>query len=213
MSAEKQGADDTGMQERLAGQIAFLLEMDRLKAVLRRTPISDRSRKENSAEHSWHAALAAAVLAEHAAEEIDAARAVKMLLVHDVVEIDAGDTFCYDKAGQETRHERETAAAERLFGMLPEDQARDMRALWDEFEARETPEARFAAALDRVLPLLVNYRTSGAAWREHGITYEEVIERNRHIEAGAPLLWKHVKSLIDDAAAKGWLARLRRENR
>ena len=192
-------------EERLSRQLAFILEIDKLKTVLRRSRISDGSRRENSAEHSWHVALAAAAVAEHAEGPIDVAKVVRMLLVHDIVEVDAGDTFCYDAALQETRHEREVAAAERLFGILPEDQAREFRALWDEFEARETPEARFAAALDRVQPVLLNYHTSGAAWREHGVTYEQVVERNKHIEAGSPLVWRYVKSIIDDAAEKGWL--------
>ena len=191
--------------DRLARQINFLLEIDRLKQISRRSLIADGSRRENDAEHSWHIAVMAAVLAEYAPPAVDVARVTRMLLLHDLVEIDAGDTYCYDAAACGTQHERELAAAERIFALLPAEQGAAFRALWDEFEARQTPEAMFAAALDRVQPVLLNYHTRGRAWLENGVTRAQVIERNRPIEAGSPALWAYVARLIDDAVAKGYL--------
>ena len=193
--------------DRLASQIGFLVELDKLKQVLRQTWIMDRSRRENDAEHSWHLAVMAIVLKEYAADEsVDLAKVLKMLLIHDVVEIDAGDTFAYDTEGEKDKAERETAAAERLFGMLPRDQAAELRDLWEEFEARQTPESRFAAALDRLQPILHNYQTHGKAWRHHGISVDQVIARNRHMAEGAPRLWDFTESLIADAVKQGYLA-------
>jgi putative hydrolase of HD superfamily len=189
----------------LARQIQFLLEIDGLKQITRRTLIADGSRRENDAEHSWHLAMFAVVLAEHGPAELDLARVLKMVLVHDLVEIDAGDTYCYDPAACATHRDRELAAAERIFALLPEDQGNELRELWEEFEAKETAESRFAAALDRLQPVLLNYHTQGRAWREHGVTRAQVIERNRHIAAGAPHLWEYALALIDDAVEKGYL--------
>jgi putative hydrolase of HD superfamily len=191
--------------ERLSRQIAFILEADRLKRVVRQTLIADGSRRENDAEHSWHLALMAGVLAEYAPDGVDVGRATRMLIAHDLVEIDAGDTYCYDPAACLTQRDREVRAAERIFALLPADQATELRALWEEFEARQTPEARFAAALDRVQPVLLNYHTRGVAWREHDVSRSQVMERNAHIEKGAPRLWEYVRGLIDDATARGWL--------
>jgi putative hydrolase of HD superfamily len=193
------------MSDRLQNQIAFLLEIDCVKQVTRQTLIADGSRRENDAEHSWHLAVMAAVLAEYGPPELDLGRVVRMLLVHDLVEIDAGDTYCYDTAACLTQRDRELKAADRIFALLPADQAAEFRGLWDEFEARETPEARFAAALDRVQPVLLNYHTRGKSWLERGITRGQVIERNRHIERGAPRLWAYVRGLIDDAVERGYL--------
>ena len=193
--------------ERLAKQIRFLMEIDKTKQVLRQTLLTDGSRRENSAEHSWHFAMFALLLSEYAADEgIDVARVIRMALVHDVVEIDAGDTFVYDTAANLDKAAREEAAAQRIFGLLPEDQAADLRAVWEEFEARETPEARYAAALDRLQPILHNYYTQGHAWRHHGITHDQVLARNQHMAEGAPRLWEHVRQLLDDAVEKGYLA-------
>jgi putative hydrolase of HD superfamily len=190
----------------LARQIQFVVEIDKLKGVLRQTWLMDGSRRENDAEHSWHLALMAVLLAEYAAEpNLDLLRVVKMLLVHDLVEIDAGDTFVYDKAGARDKAAREQKAAQRIFNILPPDQAGALRGLWDEFEARQTPEARFAAALDRLQPILHNYHTQGKAWRAHGITSEEVIAHNRHMAEGAPRLWQYARDLIRDAVEKGYL--------
>ncbi|HVS65996.1 MAG TPA: HD domain-containing protein [Thermoanaerobaculia bacterium] len=192
---------------RLARQLEFVLEVDRLKSVLRRTTLSDRSRHENSAEHSWHLALMAILLAEHAEVEIDLARTVEMLLVHDVVEVDAGDTFCYDQTGNLDKEERERRAAERLFGLLPEDQGERLRSLWDEFERRETPEARFAAALDRLQPMMLNYLTEGHSWQQHGVREHQVLERNRPIEDGSRDLWSLAERFLEDAVDSGILER------
>jgi putative hydrolase of HD superfamily len=186
----------------LARQIQFLLEIDGLKQITRRTLIADGSRRENDAEHSWHLAMFAVVLAEHGPAELDLARVLKMVLVHDLVEIDAGDTYCYDPAACATQRERELAAAERIFALLPADQGNELRELWEEFEAKDTAESRFAAALDRLQPVLLNYHTQGRAWREHGVTRAQVIERNRHIAAGAPRLWEYALALIDDASKR-----------
>jgi putative hydrolase of HD superfamily len=191
---------------RLDAQLAFFLEIDKLKLVLRQTYLTDKSRRENSAEHSWHIATMAPFLAEYAAPPVDIARVIRMLLVHDIVEIDAGDTLVYDTKGYLDKPQREQRAADRIFGILPADQASEIRQLWDEFEARQTPEARFAAALDRLQPILHNYHTQGAAWRAHGIHLDQVIARNRHIGDAAPRLWEYVQTLLKDAVEKGYLA-------
>lgn len=192
--------------ERLQRQLAFVLEIDRLKQIRRQTILTDRFRQENSAEHSWHMAVMAILLAETAEEtNLDLLRVIQMLLVHDIVEIDAGDTFCYDDQGRLDQPQREQAAADRLFGLLPEDQADQMRALWDEFEARSTPEARFAAALDRLQPLLHNLFTGGIQWRVHGVTKGQVLQRCRVMEEGSPVLWRHARELIEEAVQKGSL--------
>ena len=191
--------------DRIKQQIAFIAEIDKLKQVLRRTYLIDGKRRENDAEHSWHLAVMAVLLAEYARGEPDLPRVVKMLLLHDVVEIDAGDTFAYDEAGHADKAERERRAAERIFNLLPADMAREVFALWEEFEARETPEAQYAEALDRFQPILLNFGSGGIAWREHDISLEQVVARNRHIEAGAPALWTFVRGLIDRAEKQGYL--------
>lgn len=193
--------------ERLARQLEFLLEADRLKGVLRQSYVLGGERKENSAEHSWHVALMAVVLAEHAPSEVDLPRVVRMLLVHDVVEIDAGDAYFYDAAANAAKDGRERLAATRLFGLLPPDQAAELRAAWEEFEAGETPEARFAKGMDRLMPLLHNHRTRGRSWQEHGIRRHQVAERLLPdlAKAGSVLL-ELAQTLIDDAVRHGWLA-------
>jgi len=191
---------------RLSRQIDFVREADRLKTVYRQTLLMDGSRYENDAEHSWHVCLMAALLHEHAGSTgVDLLRVLKMLLVHDIVEIDAGDTYCYDEEAHRDKAERERAAADRLFALLPEDQAGEVRALWEEFEGMGTPEARFAAALDRLQPLLHNYFTRGEAWRRHGVRRSQVVNRNAHIRDCAPQLWAFAESLIEDAVRKGYL--------
>lgn len=193
------------VDRRLNEQIEFLCAIDDLKRVRRQTTLLDGSRPENSAEHSWHLALYALVLAEYGGD-LDAGRVLAMVLVHDIVEIDAGDTFIYDEAGQATKQDRERQAADRLFALLPADQASRLRAAWDEFEERETPEARFAYALDRLQPVLHNHRTGGAAWRRHGITSEQVRAKNGAIAAGSPRLWELARSLIEESVKRGDLA-------
>ena len=196
-----------GQSPRLKKQIEFILEVDRLKHVLRQTILMDRSRRENSAEHSWHIALLVPVLAEYSTEtDIDLLHVMKILVIHDLVEIDAGDTYCYDDTGRENQTQREEIAADRIFGLLPAGQAAEFRALWDEFEKRETAESRFANALDRVQPFLHNYFTDGQTWQENYINSSQVHERMRPVKDGAPDLWDYVDSLIADAVKKGILA-------
>ncbi|MBN2514771.1 MAG: HD domain-containing protein [Deltaproteobacteria bacterium] len=193
--------------DRLKQQIRFVIEIDKLKRVVRQTILMDRSRLENDAEHSWHLAIMAMLLSEYAAENnIDLFRVIKMVLVHDLVEIDAGDTYCYDEEAIEDQMKREEEAADRIFNMLPEDQSKEIRLLWDEFNDRKTPEARFAAALDRLQPLLHNYNTDGMMWKKNGIKSNQVISRNKPIEEGAPTLWDYAAGLIGDAVRKGFLA-------
>lgn len=191
---------------RLRKQIQFILEIDKLKKIVRQSPLTDRSRKENDAEHSWHIALMAVLLIEHAEDKnMDILRVVTMLLVHDLVEIDAGDTFCYDEAGNADKLERETKAADRIFNLLPEDQAAYFRSLWDEFEAKQTAESKYAAAMDRLQPLLHNYNTEGGTWKEHQVPKDQVINRNHPIADGSTFLWEYAAGLIDDAVVKGFL--------
>ena len=194
--------------ERLERQVAFLMEADKLKTVLRRNRVvSDPQRRENDAEHMYHFALFAMVLPEYANAPVNLLHVLRMILIHDVVEIDAGDTFVYDMAAQHDKREREERAADRLFNLLPPDQAGDFRALWEEFEAEETVEARFAAALDRMQPLLCNYFTGGGAWKEHHVAAPQVFARNSKMERGSTELWTYVHGLLDDAIAKGFLAK------
>ena len=194
------------MNDRLAAQLRFVVEIDKLKRITRQTYLMDRSRKENSAEHSWHLAMMALLLGEYAAEPgLDLGRVVQMALVHKLVEIDAGDALVYDDQARGEKVQAERRAAERIFALLPADQGAALRALWEEFEARKTPEARFAAALDRLAPILHNYHTDGAAWREHGVTADKVIATNRHMAEAAPALWQAVEALIRDAVARGIL--------
>jgi putative hydrolase of HD superfamily len=190
----------------LAKRLAFLHEVDALKHVYRRTTVMDGSRRENSAEHSWHIALAALVLANYADEPVDVDRVIRLLLVHDVVEIDAGDTFAYDLTGKLTQAAREVAAADRLFGLLPDDQAAQLTAMWAEFEARQTPEARFAHAVDRLLPVLHNFATGGGSWHSPGVNHAMVVERMRPLAEDATALWAWVSELLAEAVRRGYLA-------
>lgn len=212
MSPRSQSAGVLGIraamstQARLAQQIRFIIEVDKVKEIFRQTLLTQSLRQENDAEHSWHLCLMVLVLAEHAnSPGLDVLRVLKMLLIHDIVEIDAGDTFAYDTARMADQHERETRAAERIFGLLPVDQAAEFRDLWDEFEARATPEAKFAAAMDRFQPVLQNCLTQGAAWRQNGITSDRVIARNRHIADGATEVWTYAAQMIADAIKDGHL--------
>jgi putative hydrolase of HD superfamily len=190
----------------LARQIQFVLEADKLKTIIRNTLLTDRSRFENSAEHSWHAALTAVVIFNAAdTEGMDLCHIVRMLLVHDLVEIDAGDTFCYSPEQRQTQMRREQKAAERIFGLLPDPQADELRQLWREFDAQETPEARFANAVDRLQPLLQAIHTRGKTWRQNGIRKDQVIERMQPVRVALPSLWGYVTELIEDAADRGYL--------
>jgi putative hydrolases of HD superfamily len=191
--------------DRLARQIAFLVEADRLKSVIRRTPLIDGSRLENSAEHSWHLALAAIILREYAAASVDLVRVLELVVVHDLVEIDAGDAFAYDVVAQSIRAQREEAAADRLFGLLPPDQNEYVRALWQEFEARQTMESRFANALDRLQPLLLNASSGGGSWRTHDLTRADVLRRMAPVETAMPAIWPTVVEIVDAFCAVGVL--------
>jgi putative hydrolases of HD superfamily len=194
--------NDAGRLER---QLRFILEIDKLKSVLRQTRLVDGSRRENDAEHCWEVATMAIVLAEHAGAPIDLARVVRMLLIHDIVEIDAGDTFIYDEAARKTQVERERRAAERLFGLLPDDQAVELRELWAQFEDQKTAESRFARALDRLQPLLHNYHSGGALWSKHGLDHGRVTERNEIIACGSPMLWAYAQEVLKRAVDEGLL--------
>jgi putative hydrolase of HD superfamily len=190
---------------RLDQQLSFILEIDKLKTILRQTLLTDSSRRENSAEHSWHLAIMSVLLAEYATEPVDMLRVIKMLLVHDLIEIDAGDTFAYDVAGNVGRAEREEHGAERIFGLLPEEQGRELRALWEEFDAFKTPESKYANALDRLQPLLHNARTEGGTWRIHSVARDQVHRRMEPIRSALPELWPVVTRIIEDACARGWI--------
>jgi putative hydrolases of HD superfamily len=207
-------ADRRGLAEpRLADQLRFVLEADRLKSVLRRNTLRYDARRENSAEHSWHLSLMAVTFAEYAPPETDLARVITMLIIHDLVEIDAGDTFVYDAGAVATQAERERAAADRIFALLPTGQAEELRAAWDEFEDRRTSEARFARALDRLQPLLINHGTGGGTWQRHGITADLVRARIGVIGEGSPALGAYAADLVEDAVRRGFLAEARPADR
>lgn len=177
--------------ERLQKQMEFIAEVDKLKKIGRQSYLTDSSRKENDAEHSWHLAMMAVFLSEYAKEDVDVLHVISMVLIHDLVEIDAGDTYAYDTEGNKSKRAREEKAAERIFNILPEDQAKKVRDLWEEFEANETPEANFANALDRVQPIMLNHKSDGKAWAEHGVALSQIMSRNINVEKGAPKLWEY----------------------
>lgn len=183
--------------ERLQKQMEFILEVDKVKQIVRQTYLTDGSRKENDAEHSWHLALMAVLLKEYANEEVNLEKVIPMVLIHDLVEIDAGDTYAYDCAGLATQRDRETKAADRIFGMLPEDQGRRFRNLWEEFEAYETAEAKFAHVLDNCQPLILNDASGGKSWKEHTVHKSQIYKRNEHTAEGSREIWEYMKQLID----------------
>ncbi|EGQ8024901.1 HD domain-containing protein [Vibrio vulnificus] len=192
--------------ERLNKQLALLMELDKLKSVLRRTRVKSADKRlENSAEHSWHVALMALLMEEHANEPVNIGRVVKMLLLHDVVEIDAGDTFVYDAVASKQQAEKELAAAQRLFGMLPADQGEELLQLWLEFEAAQTADAKFGKALDRIIPMLLNYHNQGQSWQEHGVTRLQALTVNQKIDLGSHVLWDKAQEIIEQATQNGWL--------
>ena len=184
-------------------QISFIMELDKIKKITRQTYLSDGSRKENDAEHSWHLALMAVLLKEYANEEVDLAKVIPMVLLHDLVEIDAGDTYAYDQAGLATQRARETKAADRIFGMLPEDQGTKFRNLWEEFEAYETAEAKFAHVLDNCQPLLLNDASGGKSWKEHTVHKSQIYKRNEHTAEGSREIWEYMQQLIDKHISAG----------
>ncbi|WP_054957302.1 HD domain-containing protein [Paenibacillus dakarensis] len=193
--------------ENLEKQINFLIEIDKLKNIERKTKIISGSRLENDAEHSWHLAMMAIILHKESNHDIDLYKVIKMLLVHDLVEIDAGDTFAYDTNGQIDKYERENLAAKRLFGLLPVEQGNELMELWIEFENKETNEAKFAASLDRLQPLIHNHLNQGDTWKKYNITSDQVINRNREISNGSESLWEFAKQIIDRSIDQGILSR------
>ena len=193
------------MDDRLRKQLDFMIELDKMKNLYRQTYVLHEDRKENDAEHSWHLAILAMLLSEYSDEPVDVLRVIKMVLVHDVVEIDAGDTYCYDSEGYKSKAEREEKAAQRIFGLLPDDQREEFYAMWREFEDSETADARFAAVLDRLQPLTLNYTKGGISWQEHGIRREQVLARNTEYFDVSDKIAEAIKEMIDDASDKGWL--------
>ena len=191
------------MDERLKRQLDFILELDKEKNVFRQTHLSGHGRRENDAEHAWHMAIMAYLLQEYSNEKIDVARVMLMCLIHDVVEIDAGDTYAYDAEGLKTQKAREEAAKERLYSMLPEDQKADLTAIFDEFEERKTPEAKFARALDNLQPLLLNNSNDGGDWRNHDVTAEKVYERQSRTREGSEKLFEVTDKILKENIAKG----------
>lgn len=189
----------------LTQQIQFVMEIDKLKNVLRQTPLMDNSRRENSAEHSWHLAVMALTLGEYAEPGTDLTHVVKMVLIHDIVEIDAGDTFAYDTKGYTDKAEREERAATRIFSLLPDAQRDELLTLWHEFEAVATPESRFANALDRLEPLLDNYVTGGGSWKKAGVTLAKVQKRMEPIGNVSAALGEYVQQILTESVAKGYL--------
>lgn len=188
---------------RLEQQLAFILEIDKVKQIFRQNYLADASRRENDAEHSWHIALMAILLKEYAAEEVDVSRVMTMVLIHDLVEIDAGDTYAYDEEGAVTKSEREQRAADRIFGLLPEDQGTYFRALWDEFEEYETPDARYAHLLDNFQPFLLNNAAGGISWVEHQVHKWQICKRNEKTGETSPEIWDYMEGVIRENIAKG----------
>ena len=188
---------------RLEKQLSFIIEIDKVKNIFRQTYLSDKNRKENDAEHSWHIALMALLLKEYAEESVDVLKVMTMVLIHDLVEIDAGDTYAYDEAGNQTKRQRELAAADRIFGILPEDQGKYLRELWDEFEAYETAESKYAHLLDNLQPLLLNDAADGIAWLEHGVKKSQIYKRNARIEETSAVIWEKMKEIVEEHIEKG----------
>lgn len=191
------------MDDRLKEQIDFILEIDKMKEILRQNYLADGSARENDADHSWHLAMMALVLSEYSNEKVDVTRVVSMVLTHDLVEIDAGDTYAYDEAGALTKEKREKAAADRIFGILPKEQGTWMRGLWDEFEACNTPESKFAHVLDNSLPLFLNHAAGGISWKEHKVKRSQIYKRNRITGDGSAKIWEYMQELIQENINKG----------
>lgn len=190
--------------ERLKKQLEFCLEADKEKQIGRQTYVSDCSRKENDAEHAWHMALMTLILSEYANEEIDVLRTISMILMHDIVEIDAGDTYAYDEEAKKSQKEREEKAADRIFDMLPEDQKQKFRELWEEFEAAETKEAKFARTMDNLQPLMLNNATDGRSWMERGVRISQILKRNENTAKGSEVLWEYAyENMLKPNVEKG----------
>lgn len=196
------------MDERLKRQLEFILEADKMKNIFRQNIVLDRSKYENDAEHSWHFALMAMVLSEYADEKVDLLRVMKMALIHDIVEIYAGDTFAYDEKENLTKRQRELEAADKVFGILPQDIGEEYRSLWDEFDRAETPDAIFAASIDRLQPFLLNANTEGYTWQKNSVKADSVRKRLSIVEKGIPCMKDEVDNIINSAEENGWLKRV-----
>ena len=193
--------------ERLLKDIKFIVELDKMKSIFRETSVIGEDRREDDAQHSWHISLMAMVLSEYTNEKVDLLRVIKMLLIHDLVEIFAGDTFCYDLAGNADKRERELEAAEKIFGMLDEDKGLELRALWDEFEEIKTPEAKFATAMDRFQPMLNNYHNNGGTWKKYDVSQSDIYKRISPVKDSSEELWKFVEHMIEDAYDRGLISK------
>ena len=191
------------MNDRLLKDIEFIVELDKMKSILRQTSLIEEDKREDDAQHSWHIAVMTMVLNEYANEELDDKKIIKMLLIHDIVELYAGDTFCYDEKGNKDKRERELLAADKIFGMLKEEKALEFRALWDEFEEMETPEALFAASMDRLQPMLNNYYNGGGTWKKFGVDKEAIYKRIAPVKESSDKLWEFVEHMIEDAYSRG----------
>ena len=200
------------MEDRLIKQMEFIMEVDKLKRIKRQTYLSDGVNKENDAEHSWHIALMTVLLSEYSNENIDVLKVVKMLLIHDIVEIDAGDTYAYDEKGNATKREREVLAANRIFGILPDEQKNEYLNLWEEFEQRKTSESKFAHVMDNLQPMMLNDKTDGKAWREHKVDKSQIYKRNEITGKGSMILWEYAKNMIEENVKKGNVTDRSKEN-
>ena len=189
--------------ERLQKQIAFIKEIDKVKNIFRQTYLADGTRKENDAEHSWHIALMVVLLKEYVSEDVDVAKVMTMVLIHDLVEIDAGDTYAYDSEGAKSKREREVKAADRIFGILPADQGMYFREFWEEFEAYETPDAKYAHLLDNFQPLLLNDASGGRSWNEHGVHKSQIYKRNEKVQETSQEIWNTIQEVVESHIAKG----------
>lgn len=207
MFITKHMGDDFLINERLIKDIKFIVELDRMKTILRQTSLITEDRREDDAQHSWHISVMAMLLSEYTNEEVDTFKVIKMLLIHDLVELYAGDTFCYDNVGNEDKKERELIAADKVFGMLDEDKGKELRALWDEFEDMETPEALFAASMDRLQPMLNNYNNKGGTWQKYDIAQSDIIKRISPVKKSSDELWAFVEDMLEDALEKGLINR------
>lgn len=195
------------MNERIKKDIEFIVELDRMKTILRQTSLIGEDRREDDAQHSWHIAVMTMVLSEYSNDEFDVNRAIKMLLIHDLVELYAGDTFCYDAAANLDKRDRELQAADKIFGMLGDEKGLFFRALWDEFEGMKTPEAKFAASMDRLQPMLNNYYNDGGTWRKFGVAHQDVIKRISPLKGTSDQLWQFVEDMLEDAYQRGLITK------
>lgn len=191
------------ISERLLKDIEFIVELDKMKSILRQTSLIGEDRREDDAQHSWHISVMAMILGEYSNEKIDVCKVIKMLLTHDLIEIYAGDTFCYDKVGNESKRERELAAADKIFAILDGDKGKELRALWDEFEEQKTHEALFAASMDRLQPMLNNYHNNGGTWRKFSVAKEDIYKRISPVKQSSDELWKFVEYMLGDAIERG----------